>query len=432
MTNRFYVSNYDALTEKEQTKLRQRYVCQECGEWLTYWLEPGKGTYLACHRQNSNQHDGIAREFIPPDERLIIARRESMETGMVNVNRAIADKNLPTTGRMNETQALQVCRVYWPDAPDTNIQAAAYLCRDYGLHPGANHIYLVPYAKKDKDGKVIGYQWEMLWSIAAKRLVAMRVKGQYSYIDDTPRIMSEAEEIKIFGRVDKNKVRAITKLRNMQGMEVSGHGEIATTATVKGSDKGNSLLNMAMVRSESRALDRLPGDTSLPVIEAIDASYAVIDDGKTVDTVTGEIIGDEAEEEEIDMRGEFEKEGRDLVEEVMKKTAPVKTKEPAPEAAESVLHPGAVDTDTVTPTETEAQAETPLAATSPIDLVWLKEQLGILQGHKIEAWTNSAVVGKLAGITGRKAANVSEAVSYLSAEQAELFIKRINDTIAVL
>uniref|UniRef100_A0A6M3LEV4 Uncharacterized protein n=1 Tax=viral metagenome TaxID=1070528 RepID=A0A6M3LEV4_9ZZZZ len=150
-------------------------------------------------------------------------------------------------------------------------------------------------------------------------------------------------------------------------------------------------------------------------------------------------------EEDVDMRGEFEKEGRDLVEEVMKKTAPVKTKEPAPEAAESVLHPGAVDTDTVTPTETEAQPEEPdkrfqfekegrdpPAATSPIDLVWLKEQLGILQGHKIEAWTNSAVVGKLAGITGRKAANVSEAVSYLSAEQAELFIKRINDTIAVL
>uniref|UniRef100_A0A6M3LNK3 Uncharacterized protein n=1 Tax=viral metagenome TaxID=1070528 RepID=A0A6M3LNK3_9ZZZZ len=442
MANRFYVENYAELTQKERNNLRQRYVCQECGEWVNYWLDPGKGTYLACQRHNINQHDGIAKKFLAPDERLNIARRETMDKNIVSVNQALAVRNLPTTGTMNESQALQVCRVYWPDAPDTNIEAAAYLCRDYGLHPGANHIYLIPYAIKDQQGKVIGHRWEMIWSIAAKRLVTMRVKGQYSYIDDTPRKMSEAEEIKILGAVDKSKVRAITRLRNAQGMEASGVGEISASATVKGADKGNSLLNMAMVRSESRALDRLPGVMSLPVIEAIDATYAEGPDGQVVDTGTGEIIEGEVAEvvdtdnEEViekaepepekepakkptpatvDKRGAFEKEGRDITKEAIAAT----NKKPAPAVTAAVLHPEV----------SEEQPETKEEAKSPIDLIWLKEQLGILQGKKLESWTNAAVIGRLNAITGQSASKVSDAVMYLTAEQAEKFVASITETI---
>ena len=111
MANRFYVDNFNELTEKEKIKLRQRYVCAECGEWVNWWREADERVYLACHRQPYNQHEGIAREFIPPDQRIILARRESMGTEMISVNQALAARNLPTTGTMNESQALQVCQV---------------------------------------------------------------------------------------------------------------------------------------------------------------------------------------------------------------------------------------------------------------------------------------------------------------------------------
>jgi len=447
MADRFYVENYSELTEKEKIKLRKKYVCADCGEWVSYWMEfiTDKGivnsgrTYIACHHHKANQHEGVAREFIPPDERNNLARRESMDTSLVSVNQALAERNLPTTGTMNESQALQVCRVYWPKAPDNNIQAAAYLCRDYGLHPGANHIYLIPYAIKDRDNNVTGYRWEMIWSIAAKRLVTMRVKGQYSYIDDTPRIMSEAEQIKIFGAVDKQKIRAITKLQNMQGMEVSGHGEIGTGASLKGGDKGNSLLNMAMVRSESRALDRLPGNMSLPAMEAIDAEYAETPDGRQVDVTSGKII----ETELTDKRGEFEKEGRDILAEVIetaksnppaeaKAKPPVKQAPPEPptETTGQVLHPIDEEAPPEVEEEEKAPPESP-AQVSPIDLDWLKEQLGILQGKKLQGWTNAAVIGKLQVYTGKNCSKVSEAVSYLTQEQAGRFVADINETVSM-
>jgi len=420
MANRYYVDNFKELTEKERNKLRQRFVCAECGEWVNWWKDPKNDkVYLACYRHDRNQHDGVAKEFIPPDDRKTLARRESMGTEIISVNQALAARNLPTTGTMNESQALQVCRVYWPKAPDTNIEAAAYLCRDYGLHPGANHIYLIPYAVKDQSGKVTGHRWEMIWSIAAKRLVTMRVKGQYSYIDDTPRKMSEAEEIKILGAVDKSKVRAITRLRNMQGMEASGIGEIGAGATVKGIDKGNSLLNMAMVRSESRALDRLPGDMSLPVMEAIDATFAETPDGHQVDKETGEIVEGEAK-----LVAEVE-EAPSPTEKPKAKAKP--KQEPTAEATEQVLHPEEqTEVEEAPPPEEMPLEEAPK---SPIEMDWFQEQTGILQGKKLEGWTNAGIVGKLQGITGKNAKTVTEAVSYLNAEQAEEFVQLITDTV---
>ena len=422
MNNRFYVDNYKELTDKQLNKLRSKYVCPGCGEWVNYWREKDGQVYLACHRHSTNHHEGVAKEFTPPDDRITLARRELMETGIMNVNQALAERNLPTAGVMNESQALQVCRVYWPDAPDTNIQAAAYLCRDYGLHPGANHVYLVAYNKKDQNGKVIGKSWEMIWSIAAKRLVAMRIKGQYSYLDDTPRIMSDEEEIKIFGAVDKSKVRAITKLRNMHGMEVSGHGEINASATVKGVDKGNSLLNMAMVRSESRALDRLPGNITLPKMEAIDPEYA---EDTQVDTETGEII--EAEAVVIPEPEETKPEPE-------KKPAPAKNKErpetgPAPDKRGEMEKQGRdaiAEATVVEPELVEPPVEPP---DCPIKLELFKEQLGYLQSKRLNGWKNTEVIGKLKEITGKDAVSVTEALSYLTPEQATEWEQHVQSTV---
>ena len=70
MANHYYVENYDVLTNKERIKLRRRFVCAECGGFLTYWitrpngLDEARVVYLACHRQNFNQHEGVARESV--------------------------------------------------------------------------------------------------------------------------------------------------------------------------------------------------------------------------------------------------------------------------------------------------------------------------------------------------------------------------------
>ncbi len=127
-------------------------------------------------------------------------------------------------------------------------------------------------------------------------------------------------------------------------------------------------------------------------------------------------------EPEIDKRGENEKEGRDVVAEVTEKvSAEAKAKEPPPPATEQVLHP-----------ETEKEA----AQTSDqppqdgfIDLGWLQEQLVILQGKKLAAWTNTAVVKYLNTTTGKAATRVSAAVKELTKEQAVQFTKKVTEAI---
>lgn len=69
--------------------------------------------------------------------------------------------------------------------------------------------------------------------------------------------------------------------------------------------------------------------------------------------------------------------------------------------------------------------------TSPIDMAWLAEQMKILQGKKLKAWSNANIVSYLNSITGKKANSVTEAVCNLSAEQAAQFVKRVAETVAM-
>jgi len=121
---------------------------------------------------------------------------------------------------------------------------------------------------------------------------------------------------------------------------------------------------------------------------------------------------------EADKRGVFEKEGRDITKEAL-----AKKQEPSASAPEQVLHPETVEEQADAPTEAPPPTE------GPIDLDWLKEQLGILQGKKLEGWTNAAVINKLTAITGKEASKVSEAVSYLTKEQGAKFAEMVQDAV---
>lgn len=62
-----------------------------------------------------------------------------------------------------------------------------------------------------------------------------------------------------------------------------------------------------------------------------------------------------------------------------------------------------------------------------VNMVWLKEQLQKLQARKLKAWANATVVDKLNAITGKQAKSVTEAVGNLNKEQAEKFVREVQE-----
>ena len=169
---------------------------------------------------------------------------------------------------LTRAQATEIMDTIWPDAPAQDKTAAAILCASYGLNPLANHIFLIKFHNKqlNKD------EWARVWGIKAKRLIASR-KGGYSYLDMTPRLMTEDEQVKVWGAVDAANLCYVTHLKDMYtGAEVYGYGKwllkikywdsdlqkyVEKDNEPYGTDKGNSQANMASIRSESQAIDRL-------------------------------------------------------------------------------------------------------------------------------------------------------------------------------
>jgi hypothetical protein len=180
------------------------------------------------------------------------------------------------------------------------------------------HVYLIKYDRYEKqsDGsrKKVGEDWTTVLGIGATRLIMSR-QGSFSYVDDTPRIMSEEEQKKIFGRVDAANIVAITKLRTKSGLEASGYGKYPRDKNPMGTDKGNSVENMAFIRSERSAFGRLFPDAKLPAtVDVVDEQYMDTPSGK-VEIGTGEImeetVGEDAgsinqEEESTDSPPELE------------------------------------------------------------------------------------------------------------------------------
>lgn len=252
MANRFYLP--EGLTSQQADKRRHGFKCAECGEFCTFWQESGTGkTYIACHRHDVNKHEGVGKIYLPPSRQIERYRSEEMVQQCGSV---VAISKYEGVVSLNKSMALEILEALWPEAPASEKSRAALLCATQQLNPLMKHVYLIPF-NKGKPNET----WTTAIGIQAKRLMASR-RGSFSYIDDSPRIMTEAEQIKRFGEVKQNKLVSITKLKDpVTGAEVVGYGEWPKTKEPYGIDMGNDKYNMVFIRSESQALNRLrPGD----------------------------------------------------------------------------------------------------------------------------------------------------------------------------
>jgi hypothetical protein len=249
-------------------ELRQKNVCAVCGGMLNVFLDMNTHkAYLACNSDQS--HEGIEREPSRYEKEGLASlnlptRREMMEQelGKEKTTRLMKYEGVVS---LTKQEAMEVLRTIWPDAPDTEVLKAAMICHQYGLNPLMKHVFLIPF-KRRKEGKVVGVDWATVLGINANRLIAQRpLRGRshdYTYLDLTPRRMTDAEQEKVLGEIDDSKIWAITKLKDIAtGAEVMGVGSWPKDEVPHGAEKGNTKLNMACIRSERQALDRqYPGE----------------------------------------------------------------------------------------------------------------------------------------------------------------------------
>jgi len=167
--------------------------------------------------------------------------------------------------------AMEILQTIWPDAPEVEVLKAAIICHQYGLNPLMKHVFLIPFKRRQK-GMVVGEDWVTVLGIKASRLIAHRC-GDFSYLDNTPRVMTEEEKKQILGEVGDQRIWAITKLSDSKGNEAQGYGNWLKDEEPYGVEKGNTKANMAFIHSERNALERLfPGEMPQGV-EVIDEQY---------------------------------------------------------------------------------------------------------------------------------------------------------------
>jgi len=273
------------LKADEVKRLRLRYGCTECDGWVTEYLDPEtKERYLGCSR---NQNHVIGREVGHQYDPNIKSLREELLKKMSVVQ---ANKIAKYTGQqlINRNEAREIIESLFPKAPKVEQDRAILTCVSYGLNPLNKHVFLVPF-NQGKNSET----WALVMGIKAKRLLASR-RGPFSYVDGTPRIMTKDEQIKTFGLSDDDRIWVITKVKDPQtGAEAVGYGFWLNDSTVYGKEKGNTAFNMAAIRSESQALDRLrPGEmpTGVGVIneDAVEGEYREITpDGEILEHTKG-------------------------------------------------------------------------------------------------------------------------------------------------
>jgi hypothetical protein len=173
--------------------------------------------------------------------------------------------------KLSPDEVRDIFKTIWPramaEAPDV-VKRAILICLQYNLHPLMKQLHLIPFKNKNeskKQGKDV-FDWAIAHGIQSDRLLARR-QGPFSYIDNTPRRMTDAEQKIIFGSVDKD-IHAIVKLRDPStSAESVGYGAWPKDAEVYGAEKGNTALGMASIRAERVALDRLhPGELPEDVV----------------------------------------------------------------------------------------------------------------------------------------------------------------------
>ena len=239
--------------------------CAECGKRLNYHDGQNDGYKIICMRDRTHQgftwipepkepsytelhNAGVA---IPGHIAQQINRRErrNMENEYgQGTTKALEPYRRATS--LTEEQAKYILQTIWPKAPLVEVVKAALLCRDFQLNPLMKHVFLIPF--KNKSG---GTDWVCVLGINATRTLARR-SNPFGYADG-PRMMSEGEQERIFGKADKEKLWALTVVEDTRGLKAPGYGSWPKTIEPYGADKGNTARNMAMIRSERAALQRL-------------------------------------------------------------------------------------------------------------------------------------------------------------------------------
>jgi hypothetical protein len=301
-------------SREELDKLRRKNVCAECGGKLgLFYNSTKKLAFLACWEWTRSHHDGIAREphgeFIQP----IIDRRKDMvqEHGEAKTRVLMKYEGVVS---LTKQEANEILLTIWPKAPEVERQKAALICMSYGLNPLMKHIFLIPFKSKD------GMTWATVLGIKATRLMAGREKS-YSYVDETPRIMTEDEQKKTFGEVDENSIRAITILNDEHGHTFRGYGSWPKDNQPYGTDKGNTKANMAFIRSERNAFERMSPGEMPQGVEVMEEEVAATLSQENVIEGEGRVIPDD---EPIETRDTPAPKPTDTPD----KPAPAKGKEP--------------------------------------------------------------------------------------------------------
>jgi len=362
---------------------------------LNVFMDIDKGlAYLAC--QANQSHESIVRESSQYQQKglealNIITRRHIMEN-QFGIEKSTALERYHGVTSLTKEQAKEILLTVFPDVPEVELMKAMLICANYSLNPLMGHLFLIPFRGME------GTSWATVIGIKAKRLLASR-KRAFSYIDDSPRIMSDEEQKRVFGKVDEKHLIAITILQDQNTKAIArGYGSWEVNKEPYGIEKGNSKENMAFIRSESQALDRLcPGE--MPI------GFEVVDEQFIANAPEREQEGDVEVERDIE---EVLGNGPPAIAQEERRAGKLKPKAQAPQPKE---------------------IETDAAPECFIDLDKLKKSLTTLQSAKLKAWTNDNVLSYLDTLTGKKHSRISEACRSLNKEQANEFVKRVQETL---
>ncbi len=164
---------------------------------------------------------------------------------------------LPMSGALTQPQAEHILSLVYPNVPRDEVIRCAILCRDFGLHPLMKEVYIIGFKNKNN-----GLDYATVIGITANRKMAADRKGAFSFLDDSPRAASPAEVTKQYGENSeeaKQNIISICKLKGEHNNLATGFGLYPKSKNPYGTDKGNTPRNMANIRAERQALDRLPG-----------------------------------------------------------------------------------------------------------------------------------------------------------------------------
>ncbi len=376
----------EEITRDELYELRKKQTCAECGDMLNVFFDWDRKTaYLACNDFNRTHHNGIAKEARLYEPNIKTKEEEMTQELGTEKTREL----MRYYGGALDTQdkAMEVLDTIWPDTPKAEKIKAAMLCVQYQLNPLMKHVYLMKFKGKD------GPTWATVLGIQANRLIAHRA-GKFSYIDNTPRIMTKDEQETIFGEVATDRIWAITKLKDGKGNQAQGYGFWMKADSPYGQDKGNTKHNMAFIRSERQALDRLFAGAMPQGIEVVDERFQELENGRGIDTETGEILEPLAETAVADPEPEPKIEDGIFTEE-----------QPSPETTKSTAEPKDGDTVTLTP--------------GGLDLEAFHEEM------KQRNWTDESILNYLKNAFSVEAKTADEALKKLTKKQTDDFMNKV-------